>query len=224
MTEELRNRIGLIRKAPENFLTPEEIEAIKKGRRDFIRKAFATATALAASGPVINAYGETVDPGKGDPNILNLPEWSTTLGMPVATRGYGMPSKYEAGLIRRQSPGLTQTAAASVSFSPLQGMFGIITASGLHFERHHQGWHDIDPTKHRFMINGLVKTPMVFTMDDLMRLPSVSRIHFIECGANTGMEWANVAVPTVQYTHGIGTSQDSCRLIHAITCLLFQLG
>jgi sulfane dehydrogenase subunit SoxC len=203
MTEELRNRIGLIRKAPENFLTPEEIEAIKKGRRDFIRKAFATATALAASGPVINAYGETVDPGKGDPNILNLPEWSTTLGMPVATRGYGMPSKYEAGLIRRQSPGLTQTAAASVSFSPLQGMFGIITASGLHFERHHQGWHDIDPTKHRFMINGLVKTPMVFTMDDLMRLPSVSRIHFIECGANTGMEWANVAVPTVQYTHGM---------------------
>jgi sulfane dehydrogenase subunit SoxC len=184
-------------------LTPEEIEAIKKGRRDFIRKAFATATALAASGPVINAYGETVDPGKGDPNILNLPEWSTTLGMPVATRGYGMPSKYEAGLIRRQSPGLTQTAAASVSFSPLQGMFGIITASGLHFERHHQGWHDIDPTKHRFMINGLVKTPMVFTMDDLMRLPSVSRIHFIECGANTGMEWANVAVPTVQYTHGM---------------------
>ncbi|GLW60118.1 sulfite dehydrogenase [Hydrogenophilus thermoluteolus] len=203
MTEELRNRIGLIRKAPENFLTPEEIEAIKKGRRDFIRKAFATATALAASGPVINAYGETVDPGKGDPNILNLPEWSTTLGMPVATRGYGMPSKYEAGLIRRQSPGLTQTAAASVSFSPLQGMFGIITASGLHFERHHQGWHDIDPTKHRFMINGLVKAPMVFTMDDLMRLPSVSRIHFIECGANTGMEWANVAVPTVQYTHGM---------------------
>ena len=53
------------------------------------------------------------------------------------------------------------------------------------------------------MINGLVKTPKVFTMDDLMRLPSVSRFHFIECGANTGMEWGNVAVPTVQYTHGM---------------------
>lgn len=203
MDETLRHRMGLIRKAPENFLSPEEINAIKQGRRDFIRKALATATALAASGPVINAYGETVDPGKGDPNILNLPEWSTTLGMPVATRGYGLPSKYEAGLIRRQSPGLTQTAAASVSFTPLQGTFGIITASGLHFERHHQGWHEVDPTRHRFMINGLVKTPMVFTMDDLLRLPSVSRIHFIECGANTGMEWANVAVPTVQYTHGM---------------------
>jgi sulfane dehydrogenase subunit SoxC len=36
-----------------------------------------------------------------------------------------------------------------------------------------------------------------------MRLPSVSRVHFIECGANTGMEWGNVAVPTVQYTHGM---------------------
>jgi sulfane dehydrogenase subunit SoxC len=40
-------------------------------------------------------------------------------------------------------------------------------------------------------------------MDDLMRLPSVSRIHFIECGANSGMEWSNVAVPSVQYTHGM---------------------
>jgi sulfane dehydrogenase subunit SoxC len=40
-------------------------------------------------------------------------------------------------------------------------------------------------------------------MDDLMRLPAVSRMHFIECGANTGMEWGNVAVPTVQYTHGM---------------------
>jgi sulfane dehydrogenase subunit SoxC len=44
---------------------------------------------------------------------------------------------------------------------------------------------------------------MVFTMDELMRLPSVSRFHFIECGANTGMEWGNVAVPTCQYTHGM---------------------
>lgn len=46
-------------------------------------------------------------------------------------------------------------------------------------------------------------TNAVFTMDELMRLPPVSRIHFIECGANTGMEWGNVAVPTVQYTHGM---------------------
>ena len=91
-----------------------------------------------------------------------------------------------------------------MSFAPLQSLFGIVTPSGLHFERHHQGWWDIDPSKHRLMVNGsderMLKTPMVFTLDELMRLPSVSRFHFIECGANTGMEWGNVAVPTVQYT------------------------
>ena len=64
---------------------------------------------------------------------------------------------------------------ASVAFTPLQGLFGIITPSGLHFERHHQGWVEIDPSRHRLMINGLVKTPKVYTMDDLMRLPQVSR-------------------------------------------------
>jgi sulfane dehydrogenase subunit SoxC len=53
------------------------------------------------------------------------------------------------------------------------------------------------------MINGLVRNPKVYTMDDLMRMPSVSRMHFIECGANTATEWGNVAVPTVQYTHGM---------------------
>ena len=84
---------------------------------------------------------------------------------------------------------------------------GIITPSGLHFERHHQGWWDIDPSKHRLMVNGsddsMLKRPMVFDMDEIMRLPSVSRMCFIECGANTAMEWNNVAVPTVQYTHGM---------------------
>jgi sulfane dehydrogenase subunit SoxC len=118
-----------------------------------------------------------------------------------------MPSKFESQLLRRESPGLARVGGASVSFAPLQGLFGIITPSGLHFERHHQGWQDVDPAKHRLMINGsddsLLKKPKVYTMDELMRLPSVSRIHFIECGANTGLEWGNVAVPTVQYTHGM---------------------
>jgi sulfane dehydrogenase subunit SoxC len=125
----------------------------------------------------------------------------------VAARPYGLPSEFEKNLQRRESPGLTRVGQASVSFCPLQGLFGIITPSGLHFERHHQGWWDIDPSKHRLMINGsddtMLKRAMVFTMDELMRLPSVSRMHFIECGANTGMEWGNAAVPTVQYTHGM---------------------
>ncbi len=187
---------GRIQKAPENFLSPAHIADVTAGRRGFLRGAFAAASGMALAG---SAAAQSL----GDPNILELPEHSKGLGQPVAAVGYGQPSKWEKNLQRRESPGLTRVSAASVSFAPLQGLFGIITPNGLHFERHHQGWWDIDPSKHRFMINGLVKNAKVYTMDDLMRLPSVSRMHFIECGANTGMEWGNVAVPTVQYTHGM---------------------
>ncbi|MCK6390291.1 MAG: sulfite dehydrogenase [Azonexus sp.] len=197
---DLSNKPGRLQRAPENFLTEEQVKAVGAGRRDFMRKSFLAASA-AMMAPVAARAVE------GDPEILNLPPWSTTLGLPVATNPYGQPSKYESQLLRRESPGLTRVGGASVSFAPLQGLFGIITPSGLHFERHHQGWHDVDPARHRLMINGsdpaFLKKPKVYTMDQLMRLPSVSRIHFIECGANTGLEWGNVAVPTVQYTHGM---------------------
>jgi len=192
-------RLGRLIRAPENFLSAPDIAAVQAGRRDFLRQAMAAAAALGAAGYAGAARGETA----GDPDILNLPSWTTSLGKPVASNPYGMPSRYEQNLQRRQSPGLTRVGASSVAFTPLQGLFGIITPSGLHFERHHQGWQDVDPARHRLMVNGLVATPRVYSMDDLMRLPSVSRIHFIECGANTGMEWGNVAVPTVQYTHGM---------------------
>jgi sulfane dehydrogenase subunit SoxC len=192
-----RGVAGRIVPAPQNFLTASQVGQVEKGRRDFLRGVF-LAAAGAAAVPAI-AHGQ----GAGDPAILTLPAHSTSLGLPVAARPYGVPSRYEANLQRRQSPGLTRVDAASVSFAPLQGFFGIVTPNGLHFERHHQGWHDIDPTQHRLMVNGLVREAKVYTMDDLMRLPSVSRVHFIECGANTGMEWGNVAVPTVQYTHGM---------------------
>ena len=187
-----------LRQAPENFLSRDQIQAVRSGRRGFL------AGAVAAAAGAISADQAAA---QGDSAILNLPAHSKGLGQPVAVRGYGLPSEWEKNLQRRESPGLTRVPQASVSFAPLQGLFGIITPSGLHFERHHQGWWDIDPTKHRLMLGGsdaaLMKRPMVFTMDELMRLPSVSRFHFIECGANTGMEWGNVAVPTCQYSHGM---------------------
>jgi sulfane dehydrogenase subunit SoxC len=193
---------GRLRKAPEHFLTREQESAMKRGRRDFLGTAFSGGllAAGASFAPQVLATGNA---NEGESVILNLPEHTKNLGQPVAARGYGVPSKWEGNLQRRESPGLTRVSAASVSFAPLQSMFGIITPNGLHFERHHQGWWDVDPSQHRLMINGLVKEARVYTMDDLLRLPSVSRMHFIECGANTGMEWANVAVPTVQYTHGM---------------------
>ncbi len=198
---------GRVRKAPESFLDKTGIKTVfaeaRHGRRDFIRRAFAAASVGAAVPAALAQSNFHLNEG-GDPNILNLPEHSTSLGQSVAANeGYGKPSKFEANVQRRQSPGLTQTTQASVSFAPLQSLFGTVTPSGLHFERHHQGWWDIDPTKHRLMINGLVKASKVFTVDEIMRLPAVSRFHFIECGANTAMEWGNVAVPTVQYTHGM---------------------
>ena len=204
-TNDLRQKLGRLKRAPENFISTElatkvSTAGVTEARRGFLRNSFLAAMAAGASTASTLAFAQG---STGDPTILDKQVWQTTLGQPVAVRPYGVPSKYEANLKRRESPGLTRVSAASVSFAPLQGLFGIITPNGLHFERHHQGWVDIDPAKHRLMINGMVKQEMVFTMEDLMRLPSVSRIHFIECGANTGMEWGNVAVPTVQYTHGM---------------------
>ena len=173
---------------------PGRVLPAVEDRRGFLKKSVALAGGAALAGAAR---------AQGDPAILNLPAHSRGLGQPVAARGYGLPSGYEKNLERRESPGLTRVPQASVAFAPLQGMFGIITPNGLHFERHHQGWWDIDPRQHRLMVMGMVRAPKVYTMDDLMRLPSVSRIHFIECGANTGMEWGNVAVPSVQYTHGM---------------------
>ncbi len=201
---------GRLLKAPENFLSRDGVSTVfgqaRAGRRDFIRSAFAAAVAAGAA-PAVLAQANPVPAEGGDPQILNLPPHSTGLGQGVATDGYGKPSQFESNVQRRRSPGLTQTTQSSVSFAPLQSLFGIVTPSGLHFERHHQGWWDVDPSKHRLMINGsdpgMVRTPMVFTLDELMRLPPVSRFHFIECGANTGMEWGNVAVPTCQYSHGM---------------------
>ncbi len=195
MSDISRQVPGRIQKAPENFLDPQRLDEARKARRSFMGKALAMGAGATAAAAARAA--------QGDPAILNLPAHTRSLGQPVAARGYGQPSQWEKNLQRRESPGLTRVSAASVSFTPLQGLFGIITPNGLHFERHHQGWFDIDPSQHRLMVMGLVREPRVFTMDELMRLPAVSRIHFIECGANTGMEWANVAVPTVQYTHGM---------------------
>ncbi len=194
---------GTIRRAPEGFLDPRQIADVQAGRRDFLRGAFLAAAAIPVAGMAQLPSPRPSPKAEGERAILELPEHSKGLGQPVVARAYGLPSQYEQRLQRRESPGLTRVGASSVSFAPLQGLFGIITPNGLHFERHHQGWWDIDPHQHRLMVMGLVKQAKVYTMEDLMRLPAVSRMHFIECGANTGMEWGNVAVPTVQYTHGM---------------------
>ena len=169
---------GKILKAPEYFLTQKDIQAVKtqapQGRRDFLSKAFAAVAGMTASAAALAQHAS-----EGDTHILNLPAHATGLGQGVASPGYGKPSQFEANLQRRQSPGLTQTTQASVSFAPLQSLFGIVTPSGLHFERHHQGWWDIDPTKHRFMVQ---YTHGMLSCSEFTGVPLITLLE--HCGAD----------------------------------------
>ncbi len=132
-----------------------------------------------------------------------VPDWTRYLGRGVTAEPYGKPAGFEKEVIRRTVPWLTATAESSVSFTPLADLHGIITPNGLHFERHHGGFPEIDPSDHRLMIHGLVERPLTFALQDVMRFPQVSRIHFIECPANTGMEWRGAQMERLQYTHGM---------------------
>src|SRR5664279_4697307 len=158
-------RPGRIRPAPEAL--PRLANMAE--RRLFLRRALALGGGLAAAtGSRADDLSRNLPP--------NVPEWSRTLGAPILASPYGVPSKYEANVRRRESPGLTRTPQSSVAFTPLQNLFGIITPSGLHFERHHAGMPDVDPHQHRLMIHGLVANPRLYTMDDIVRFPSVSRV------------------------------------------------
>jgi sulfane dehydrogenase subunit SoxC len=190
---------GRVRAAPEHHLTSPPDAA----RRGFLRGAAASVALAGGAARTAGGARSAAAPHFAKNLPPNVPEWSRTLGAPILASPYGVPSPFEANVRRRESPGLTRTPHSSVAFTPLQNLFGIITPSGLHFERHHAGVPEVDPSQHRLMVHGLVRNPRIYTMDDIVRFPSVSRVHFIECGANTGMEWGNVAVPTVQYTHGM---------------------
>jgi sulfane dehydrogenase subunit SoxC len=133
----------------------------------------------------------------------HVPEWSRVLGDGVAVRKYGRPSKHEANAIRRDVPWLTATPHSSVSFTPLHELDGIITPNGLCFERHHAGIAELDPADYRLILHGLVERPLIFTLDDIKRMPRVNRVYFCECAANSGMEWRGAQLNGVQFTHGM---------------------
>jgi len=169
----------------------------RPNRRDFLRGAglVTAASALAPLHPKLAAAGDNLPP--------NVPEWTKTLGAGVAENPYGMPSKYEKSVVRRNVEWLTVSTQSSVSFSPIHELDGIITPNGLCFERHHGGVPEVDPNEHRLIIHGMVDRPLIFTMEDLVRFPSVSRIHFLECPANGGMEWKGAQMDGAQFTHGM---------------------
>jgi sulfane dehydrogenase subunit SoxC len=174
-------------------------------RRSFLRKGLVSAGGLLLGGAGAALGGAKVARAASKENDLppNVPPWTRQLGDPVVSRPYGKPSHFKKGIIRRNVPWLTVGRETSVSFTPLQDLHGTITPNGLFFERYHAGRPHVDPSKHRLMIHGLVKRPLLLTMDDLMRFPSVSVIHFLECPANGGMEWRGAQLNSLQFTHGM---------------------
>jgi sulfane dehydrogenase subunit SoxC len=167
------------------------------------RRGFLSAAGLAGAGIAMSRRASAADAAKPDPLITEVQDWQRHLGDGVDKRPYGSPSKFEKNVIRRDVPWLTASAESSVNFTPLHELDGIITPSGLCFERHHGGIAEIDPAKHRLMINGLVEKPLVFTMEDIKRMPRTSRVHFLECSANSGMEWRGAQLNGCQFTHGM---------------------
>ncbi|HEX2479031.1 MAG TPA: sulfite dehydrogenase [Geminicoccaceae bacterium] len=165
-------------------------------RRTFLARSAGIAGAAAA--------GMTAKSASAQDAAMTVPPWMQTMGAPM--RGYGNPSKFEAKVLRVAASGYAQvTPGAGASRTPLQALEGTITPSGLHFERHHNGVPDIDPAQHRLLIHGLVKKPLVFTMETLERYPMTSRVYFVECAGNSGPNTVNPKPPqvTAQAIHGL---------------------
>ena len=85
-----------------------------------------------------------------------------------------------------RNPSVTVSPGTGASRTPLEMLEGIITPSGLHYERHHNGVPDIDPAQHELLIHGMVKRPLAFSVDALMRYPMETHFRFIECAGNSG--------------------------------------
>ena len=97
----------------------------------------------------------------------------------------GLPSGATSIRSPFETPALTPVGVTTgSSLSPLQDFAGTITPSDLHFQRHHNGIAVIDPARYSLTIHGLVDRPLVFSLEELKRFPSVTRTHFIECSGN----------------------------------------
>src|SRR5436309_10717283 len=127
--------------------------------------------------------------------------WSKVPG--AISPSYEKRSGYEEKIVRTLSNpnGEPRTQHARTPHHLLNGTF---TPNGFHFTIIHGGTPDIDPEKHRLVIHGLVKQPLVFTLDTLARYPMVSRITFVECGGNSAPLFSKEPIQaSVQALHGL---------------------
>ncbi len=129
------------------------------------------------------------------------PEWMNTPGKPFTP--YGQPAEYEDEVARFPSPNrLMRNSGAS--WTPLHKLEGMITPNGLHYERHHNGVPQINPAEHRLLLHGLVRQPLSFSIDNLLRYPLQSKICFLECGGNSNAGWnKSPSRAEAGYFHGL---------------------
>lgn len=167
-------------------------------RRGFMKAGLAAGGAMAAGGAA-----KAASHGGPDPLIMETQPWRQQLGDGVDAAPYGMPISYENDVVRRTVDWLTADNIASINFTPLHELDGIITPNGVCFERHHGGAADMPKEGYRLMINGLVDKPLVFTYEDLERFPRENHVYFCECAANSGMEWHGAQLNGCQFTQGM---------------------
>jgi len=126
--------------------------------------------------------------------------------------GHGERSKFvHLAMLPEAGPGKRNVDPSDAinSKAPLGKLVGTITPTDLHYERSHSGNPDLDPAKHRLLVHGMTRKQLVFTVDDLMRMPSITRTVFIECTGNGWENW-KTADPnvTVQHTHGLVSTNE----------------
>lgn len=143
-------------------------------------------------------------PGIARAEKLEVPAW--TKNPEGYFTGYGAPSRFEADVQRGPigEPNPLFAVGGGGIRAPIHALEGMITPNGLHFEITHNGVPDIDPDQHRLVIHGLVKRPLSFSLDALLRYPMTSRISFVECAGNSGALVRPTPVPgTAQTLHGL---------------------
>lgn len=126
--------------------------------------------------------------------------------------GHGERSKFvHLAMLPEAGPGMRNVDPSNAinSKTPLGKLVGTITPTDLHYERSHSGNPDLDPAKHRLLVHGMTRKQLVFTVDDLMRMPSITRTVFIECTGNGWENWKK-ADPnlTVQNMYGLVSTNE----------------
>ena len=146
-----------------------------------------------------SATGAAAEPLKDGP-------WSLEVGEAIPP--YQTPSRFEKTVVRTVDNPKNEPRNSRAR-TPHHLLKGIVTPNGLHFTICHGGVPDIDPAQHKLVIHGMVKQPLVFTLDALERYPMVSRIGFVECGGNSAPLFSNEPIQAdVQALHGLASCSE----------------